>query len=179
MDKSHLHLKPNYYDTYINKVPNVTITTALEDYGAFIYKKELLNLLELGDMVYAADKWSIKQIIQHLIDTERIFQYRALRFARRDQSELPGFDENLYAQSAHVSHRTLDDLLDEYDHLRKSVSHMFKSFTSEDLLATGTCFNCELSVLAIGYILAGHALHHMEVIEERYFAMLPEMENNV
>lgn len=168
MLKSHINQSPSYFDRYINLVPDVELTTALVDFGSDYYKEQLHILNALGDKVYAEGKWTIKQIVQHLIDTERIFQYRALRFARRDSTLLPGFDEDSFANAAEVSRRSLEDLIEEWHAVNVSGKIMYSSFTPEDLQSKGIAFNSEISVLSLGFITAGHAIHHMNVIKERY-----------
>jgi hypothetical protein len=168
MDKSHINQETSYFDKYINAVPDVTLDDALTEYGPLSLSKEIDFLTSIGDYVYAEGKWTIKQIIQHLIDTERIFQYRALRFARRDNTVLPGFDEESFAREADVSKRNIIDLLSDYHDLRLSTKSMFASFTNEDLQSKGQAFNSNISVLSIGYIIAGHSIHHMNIIKERY-----------
>ena len=117
---------------------------------------------------YALEKWTIKDIILHLIDAERIFTYRALRIARNDKTELPGFEENDYVVTANANNREYESLLAEYETVRNASISLFETFTSEDLFRLGTASNNSVSVRAIGYILLGHELHHKNVILERY-----------
>jgi DinB superfamily len=119
---------------------------------------------------YAADKWSLKEVIQHMIDCERIFAYRALRFARRDTTPLPGFEENDYAPVSGADARSLQDLMAEHDLVRTSSITLFRSFPPEALALTGTANGRQITVRAIGWVIAGHADHHRNVIEERYLA---------
>ncbi len=168
MKKSHINQDPSYFDKYIDLVPDIELSEAIDQYGSDYYKAALPSLQSLGDKVYAEGKWTIKQIVQHLIDTERIFQYRALRFARRDNVLLPGFDEDQFAKAADVSKRKLEDLLDEWKAVNASGKALFASFTGEDLQSKGVAFNSNISVLSIGFIMAGHAIHHMNIISERY-----------
>lgn len=120
------------------------------------------------DYRYAEGKWTIKDILQHLIDTERIFAYRALRFARTDETELPGFDETSYGNVAHGSDRSINELLTEMSALRHANIMMFKSFSSEDLLRKGTASGYRVSVRAFGFLLIGHQNHHIKIFKERY-----------
>ena len=113
-------------------------------------------------------KWTINDIIQHLIDSERVFAYRALRFSRGDETSLPGFDENFYADNAHGDNRSINDLLTEMSALRHANIMMFKSFTPEDLMRTGTASGYTVSVRAFGFLIIGHQNHHMKVFRERY-----------
>lgn len=120
------------------------------------------------DYRYAEGKWTIKDILQHIIDSERIFAYRALRFSRGDETELPGFDENLYADNAHGNERSINDLLTEMSAVRHSTIMMFKSFKEDDLLRKGTASGYTVSVRAFGFLLIGHQNHHIKIFKERY-----------
>jgi uncharacterized damage-inducible protein DinB len=120
------------------------------------------------DYRYAEGKWTIKDIIQHLIDAERIFAYRALRFSRGDETELPGFDENSYADNAYGSERTINDLLTEMSAVRHANIMMFKSFKPDDLLKKGTASGYTVSVRAFGFLIIGHQNHHIKIFKERY-----------
>lgn len=117
---------------------------------------------------YAEGKWSIKEMIQHLIDAERIFAYRALCIARGERASLPGFDENGYAAASRADNRKKDDLIREFQTLRQSTSQLFASFDGERLAATGTANKASISVNAIGFIIPGHVQHHLNVLKERY-----------
>lgn len=120
------------------------------------------------DYRYAPGKWTIKQIIQHVIDSERIFAYRALRFARNDKTQLPGFNENEYADNVDADRRNLQDLLTEFSIVRHSTIAMFKSFTQDDLLRTGVASENTVSVRALGFMVIGHQNHHIKIFKERY-----------
>ena len=120
------------------------------------------------DYRYADGKWTIKDIIQHLIDAERVFAYRALRFSRGDETPLPGFDENSYADNANGGNRSINDLLTEMSALRHANIMMFKSFTPNDLIRKGTASGYTVSVRAFGFLIIGHQNHHMKVFRERY-----------
>ncbi|SNR15599.1 DinB family protein [Tenacibaculum jejuense] len=117
---------------------------------------------------YADGKWTIKELIQHLIDTERIFCYRALCFARNDKTDLPGFDQDLFVINSIAQDRDYKDLLDEMNLLRKGTIQLFKSFRQEDLLKIGSGSGSKISVRALGMVMAGHQKHHLQVIKERY-----------
>lgn len=165
---------PDFFDRYINLVENTTIVEALEKYSAFTNEDTIETLNQLGEKVYAPGKWTIKNIIQHVIDTERIMSYRALRFARKDSTSLPGFDEDYFARHSDADSRTLHDLLEEFSTVRKSSIALFKSFTDEMLIQTGTSFNRKISVLALGFVIAGHQIHHLNVIRKNYFPLLSD-----
>ena len=117
---------------------------------------------------YAENKWTIKELVQHMIDTERVMSYRALRISRNDRTALPGFDENDYISNANANQIPYIELLKEFSLVRKSTIVMFKGFTDEMLLSKGKASETEVSVRALGYILTGHVLHHLEIIQERY-----------
>lgn len=120
------------------------------------------------DYRYAEGKWVIKDIIQHLIDSERVFAYRAMRFSRNDKTELPGFDENFYVDNANAEKRHMKDLLTELSTVRQSTIQMFSSFNQEKLLRSGIASGHNVSVRALGFMTIGHQNHHMKVYQERY-----------
>ena len=172
MKRSDITTMPLYFDRYISLVDDMEIVGALEHYGAAYLEQEADKLRQLGDRVYAPGKWTVKDTIQHIIDGERIFAYRALRIARADNTPLPGFDENDYARNTNAADRTLDDLLEEFDGVRKSTIILFRNFSNEMLLNVGTSSGNPISTLAIGYTIVGHLIHHMRVWEERYYPLL-------
>lgn len=120
------------------------------------------------DYCYAEGKWTIKDILLHLIDAERIFAYRALRFARKDKTPLASFDENIYVDVAYANKRSIQDLLTELAVVRQATLSLFKSFSEEDLMQVGTASNHPMSVRALGFVIIGHQNHHQRVFEERY-----------
>ncbi len=126
------------------------------------------------DYRYAEGKWTIKDILQHLIDAERIFAYRALRFARKDATPLPGFEENSYVVSAHATSRSIQDLLTELAVVRQATLSLFKTFSEEDLQEIGTASNHPMSVRALGFVIIGHQNHHQRIFQERYLEELPQ-----
>jgi len=117
---------------------------------------------------YAEGKWSIQEVLCHLMDGERVFAYRALRFARGDQTPLPGYDQDLYAPRANAASRSLERLAGEMTRLRASTMDLFEGFSPEMLARTGEANHNVLSVLALGFIIAGHERHHLRVLAERY-----------
>jgi hypothetical protein len=159
---------PEYFDRYINLAEDISIIEALRISQKELDQFEIEKWQKIGDKVYAEGKWTIKQIIQHLIDAERIFCYRALCIARGEMVKLPSFDEVAYAENAIVSHRDLDDLIAEFKAVKTATMSLFQSFTDEMLLQSGPSFSGTYSVLAIGYILAGHQRWHFKIIDERY-----------
>ncbi len=169
MKRSEIYL-PEYFDRYILKCDDVTIMDALEISLTELENSPLEKWKALGNHVYAPGKWTLKDILQHVIDTERVFAFRALSFARGDRN-VPSMEEDEYAKQAQAVNRSLDDLLEEAVSLRKSTILMYKSFTPEMLSKTGIGFKGEYSVAHIGFIFGGHQRWHFEVIEERYFRM--------
>ena len=117
---------------------------------------------------YAAGKWTIKETLVHITDTERIFAYRALRFARNDTTALPGYEQNDYVPYSRATERSLADIFQEYDAVREATLSLFESFNEEDLLRKGIANRNPASVRALAYQIAGHEMHHMKIIKERY-----------
>ena len=117
---------------------------------------------------YAEGKWTIKEILAHLIDDERIYAYRALRFARNDQTELPGFEQDDYALESGANKRSLDELLEEFAVVRKSTIALFNSFDEHVLCRSGVASGNVMSVRAAAYHIAGHELRHLKIVKERY-----------
>lgn len=117
---------------------------------------------------YAEGKWTIKEVIQHIIDTERVFSYRALCFARNDKTSLPSMDQDVFVDYGNANELEFVDLLDEMDTLRKSSIQLFKSFSEEALLRVGIASGNNMSVRALGYLFSGHQLHHLNIVKERY-----------
>ena len=123
---------------------------------------------EKANYAYAEGKWTIKELLQHLIDTERIFAYRALRISRKDATPLPGFDENHYAQHAPVSNRSLADLKEEYLLVRKTTDLLLASFQEDQLQFIGIASGHSCTLNALCFIIYGHNLHHIKILKERY-----------
>lgn len=159
---------PAYFEGYINQVEVTDIQDAVKLLSHPL-TYFFLNLPdEKGDYAYAEGKWTIKDLIQHIIDTERIMQYRLLRVARNDSTPLPGFDENLYAQAAQANERTFIALKEEFKALRKSTDLLVSSLTENQLMNSGIASDKKVTTNAIAFILFGHLLHHKKIIEERY-----------
>ena len=133
------------------------------------FESLLRNLpLEKHNFSYAEGKWTMKELIQHIIDTERIFSYRALCFARNDSTSLPGFDQDVFVENDNANDRDYYDLLDEMAVLRKSSVQLYKSFSDEALLRIGVASENKMSVRALGYLFSGHQIHHLNIVKERY-----------
>jgi len=123
---------------------------------------------EKADYRYADGKWTVKQVLQHMIDTERIFAYRALSFSRGESLPLPGFNENSYADYAPATHRTFSSLKEEFASVRQSTDTLIKSFTEDQLNRKGIASNYVISVNALCFIIFGHIIHHQHIFQERY-----------
>ncbi|MGD0304379.1 MAG: DinB family protein [Candidatus Acidiferrales bacterium] len=121
---------------------------------------------------YAPGKWTMKEILNHLIDDERIYAYRALRFARNDRAELPGFDQDLYARESQANGREIEDMLEEYADVRRSSIALFNTFSDAMLLRQGTADGHSVTVRGLIYHLAGHEQRHLNIIRERYLKSL-------
>jgi uncharacterized damage-inducible protein DinB len=158
----------DWYHNYIKLVTEDELTIAFDKQSAsFIRFLEMIPA-EKYDYHYAEGKWTIREVLQHIIDAERVFSYRALRFARKDATPLPGFDENLFASAAKADKRSWDKLVEELKVVRRSSELLFHSFDSEQLQSDGISSNSPNYVLAIGFIIIGHAMHHQKIIKERY-----------
>lgn len=159
-----------YFDQYIKLVDTSekSIVTNLKN-SQKEFEKTLRGLpVERGNYSYAEGKWTLKELIQHIIDTERIFCYRALCFARNDRTNLPGFDQDLFVNNDNSGSRNYLDLLDEMKIVRESTIQLYKSFSKEALLRIGIASDNEISVRALGYLFSGHQIHHLNVVKERY-----------
>lgn len=172
MTKKDIHPMPKYFDRYIALADDVEHMKALEISLQELEKAPVDKWKAIGDKVYAEGKWTIKDLLQHMIDTERVFAFRATSFARNDQQVMLGFDEELFAKNTNVNNRTIDDLMEELILVRKSYIMMFTYFTDEMLLRIGNSYNSQYAVLSMAFIIAGHQRWHFKVLEERYFPLL-------
>lgn len=158
-----------YYGTYIGKVQPDNLMEALhlhtEKFTAFIQSIPEAK----ANYAYGPDKWTVKEVLLHIIDAERIFAYRALRFARNDNTELPGFDEDKYVPQSNAGARTLTSLAEEFAAVRQATLMLFHSFDETAFMRTGIASNKPMSVRALGFVIIGHAEHHRLVMEERYW----------
>ena len=157
-----------YYQSYIKKAGSYSLQEGLQDNGdATIAFLESIPEDKL-EYRYAEGKWSIKEIIQHLIDTERVFTYRALAIARNDKSLFPGYDQDVYAEISEADARSMFDLMNEYKAVRLASIILFESFSEAMLTRIGIASNSNLSPRAVAFITIGHENHHCEIIKERY-----------
>lgn len=161
-----------YFDRYISLVPDGDILSILSE-----QLNETLALLqsipeERAGFRYAPDKWSIKQLVGHMIDAERIFAYRALRFARNDATPLPGFEQDDYIRGSSFDDYPLQELAEEFASVRRATLFLFRHLSEEAWMRKGAANESEISVRALAYSLAGHELHHREILRNRYLQAL-------
>jgi hypothetical protein len=163
----------DFYASYISKVPGKDVLGVLES--------QRLQMLHLfagrserdGSFRYAPGKWTVKEVLGHITDTERIFTYRALRIARGDSTPLPGFEQDDFVRNGAFSARTLADLAEEFAAVRNASLVLFRSFPEEAWLRRGIASQKEVTVRALAFITAGHQIHHRLILEERYFPAIP------
>lgn len=160
-----------YYGTYINKTQELSLNDLASSGEQTITFFRSIPIEKLS-FRYAEGKWTIKEIIQHLMDAERIFVYRALRIAREDQIPLAGFEQDDYILPSMANERSIDDLINEFKTIKAATVSLFESFSDHMLVQLGTASNSPVSVRAIAFIIMGHEIHHCEVIKERYLEAL-------
>ena len=158
-----------YYESYIALVPGDDVVGLLET-----QRKQMMQLFAArserdGNFRYAPDKWTVKEVLGHISDTERIFAYRALRIARGDQTPLSGFEQDDYVRAGAFGERALADLTEEFSHVRGATVALFHSLGKEVWLRRGVANKNEVSVRALAFIIAGHELHHRKILQEKYF----------
>ncbi len=167
--------KPNeyadFYSGYIKELPHDNVIKLLED-----DRDELQSLIrslpeDKGSCSYAEGKWSIKEVLGHIADVERVHSYRVMCFARGESKSLPGFEQDDYVRKADFNKRSLASLADELKYLRDANIALFKSFDEEILMRKGISNNYEFTVRAFIFIIAGHELHHLKIIKERYLTI--------
>jgi hypothetical protein len=170
MPRPELSRIPEYYHQYIAQVKDDDLMTGLKKQTKSFTR--LLNNIpkKKRDYRYAEGKWTVKEVLQHIIDAERVFAYRALCFARKDATPLPSFDENMYADNCKAGNRKWKDLVNEFMAVRLSTLLLFSSFDEEQLENSGTASGKSNYVLGIGFIIAGHANHHAVILKEKYLA---------
>jgi len=162
-----------YYGKYIAKVPGTDVVSVLES--------QRLQMLQLfagrserdGNFRYAPHKWTIKEVLGHVTDAERIFTCRALRIARGDQTPLPGFEQDDFVKNGGFGTRTLEDLVEEFGAVRGASVALFRSFDNAAWSKRGVASQKEVTVRALGFITAGHQIHHRAILEEQYFPAIP------
>jgi hypothetical protein len=159
---------PSHFAGYIKLVENEGLNSVLKN--QIETSKQFFNSIpgEKTDYRYAEGKWNIKEVLQHIIDTERVFTYRALAFARLELNALPGMDENSYAKNSNADSRKWKDMIDEFEAVRQSTLHLYQSFSKPQLELIGKTVSYEISVKSLGYTIAGHLAHHINILKERY-----------
>lgn len=166
-------LKPNeynvYYERYISQVSNETtlINGLVKD------KKMVIDFFssipeDKLEYRYQPEKWTVKDLLQHIIDTERIFMYRLLRIARKDETALAGFDQDIYVAPSNANNKSLKNLLEEFSITRMYSLNLINSLSEENLKNLGTASDSTVSARACGFILLGHSIWHIDIIKERY-----------
>ncbi len=170
MPKAPIGTYPEYFQRYIDQVEETDLSVALENQLTQV--KEFLASIpeERSTYAYAEGKWTLREVLQHIIDAERIFCYRALCIARGETASLPGFEEDDYAANSGANGRSWKSLSEEMLVVRESTIMLFNSFPAGALDASGISNEKSINVLAIGFIIAGHFNHHKKVIRERYLA---------
>jgi hypothetical protein len=158
-----------YYGKYISLVTGDDVVAALE-----MQRRETLVLLSSlseadGDFRYAAEKWSVKEVLGHVNDTERIMSYRALRIGRGDNTPLPGYEQDDYVKTGEFGRMSVEDLLEEYIAVRRATLSLLRHFDDAAWQRTGVASENPASARALAYIVAGHELHHRRILEEKYF----------
>ena len=158
---------PPLYETYIRLIKGDVIEE-LEDQQISFYQFIKGIAPELENYKYAEDKWTIKEVLGHILEVERVMAYRALAISRGDQQPLPGMDENKYVANSNYQERSISDLAEEFNHLRRANIYLCRSFSSGMLGMKGVANNKEIAVSALVFILAGHLKHHENILKERY-----------
>jgi uncharacterized damage-inducible protein DinB len=158
-----------YYERYVSLVPDADILATLE-----AQRRTMLLLLsgrneDDGDYRYAPDKWSAKEVLGHMSDTERIFAYRALRFSRADRTGIEGFEQDDYVKNGPFARMPLGELIEDYIAVRRATLTLLRNLDEEAWMRRGIANKNEVSVRALAYITAGHELHHRRILEEKYF----------
>lgn len=161
-----------YIQRYLDLIPSDNWLEELRKVGEKTVSLYSYLTEQQSEFAYAEGKWTLKEVLLHLSDTERVFQYRILAFARGEKSELPGFDEEGYAASSYANERSLDSLLEEYQLIRKSSQILAETINPAVLNNIGTANGNQIAVETICKLIVGHNIHHLNVIEERY---LPEL----
>lgn len=158
----------DFYWRYVQPIREMPLFSALDDSGRRFNEAIAGFSDEHGLFRYQPEKWTVKEVVAHVLDTERIMAYRALRFARNDQTPLAGFEEKDYAPESNANTRDLSSFRSEFVNLRRSTIDLFRSFNEEMMDRAGTVNSNRLSVRALGYIIAGHLIHHCGILTERY-----------
>jgi hypothetical protein len=168
METDYVVSVPLWYRGYVDTVGNRNYLEILREHYESTPALLLAMPEEKWNFAYAPAKWTVGELMMHIADSERVFAYRALRFARNDKTELPGFDENEYVPVLHAERRTGVSIIEEFKAVRNSTIVMFENFDDEMLKRTGIANGNEFSVKLLGAIIAGHETHHLRILKERY-----------
>lgn len=171
MKRSEVNPMPEFFDRYIKLVEDIDVVEALEKHSSLFGNNDLEVFTKLGDTVYAPGKWTGKEIIQHITDNERVQSYRAMRFSRKDETALPGYDPDLLSNNSTANQRSYEELLEEFKVVRQSSILLFKSFSREMLQRGGVCNSKYNTVLGLGFVISGHQIHHVNILRERYLPL--------
>ncbi|MEC5171875.1 DinB family protein [Chryseobacterium nepalense] len=161
-----------YIQRYLDLIPSENWLEELKKTGEQTVELYAQLSEKQSSFAYAEGKWTLKELLLHLSDTERVFQYRILAFLRSDQNELPGFDEELYASQSFANERTVSSLLEEYQLIRKSSQVLLETAHLSALKNIGTANGNQISAETIGKLIVGHNVHHLNIIKERYLVEL-------
>ncbi len=177
MKKSDLKEQPVHYWDYINLVEDLPLKAAFDKHLANVQNLNLTVLKELGNQTYAPGKWTVKEILQHIIDWERVFSYRSLMYVRMEENRPPGHDQDVMAANSKANSRNLESIIDDFIIVRSATTSLFQSYDKEDLMKPyfyGDGHQNQMSIFALGYSIIGHQIHHFNVIQERYLPLLGE-----
>lgn len=168
MSKEWLDDVPKYFERYVELVNEDDMLDAMENSW-----NELIEWVETIDddkdhFAYAEGKWTVNQVLMHVLDTERIFQYRSLCLARGEANDLPGFDHDTYTENSNAESRTMESILQEFDIVRQSSVSLFSTFTKENLICKGIANGLTVQPVLYGFLVSGHLRHHLSVLKERY-----------
>lgn len=158
---------PKFAEAYVSSVPTTHVLELLEESKHTVYDLFSAMSEEKAMHAYADGKWTLKQVLGHMIDTERTFAYRAFCFSRNNV-ELPGFDQDIYVNNTDFNSRTIQSLADEYKVTRESNLFLYRSFSEDQLLRPGIASNSPVTVRGLVYMTAGHEIYHLKLIRERY-----------
>lgn len=170
MNRPETHEFAPYYNTYVSLIEDDMVLPVLEAQAADLRVMISGVPEEKGTYAYADGKWTIKELLSHLIDGERIFAYRILRISRGDKTPIVGFEQDDYIETSNANDRSFADLLDEFEHERRANLLLVKNLSDEASLRIGTASNNPVSVRALVYIMAGHVKHHVNILQERYLS---------
>lgn len=169
LNKSDIAVMPEYFDRYINLVEDENLLAAFENSINFLENLDIQKLTQLKDKTYEAEKWTINEIVQHITDIERLLTAGVLRFARGENFHIISFNEDEMAKNSKANHKNISKIISELVSVRTSTFELFKTFDSEDLQKVGINWKYEISVLAMGFNIVGHQIHHFNIIKERYW----------